>query len=409
VPITIRVQNFQSIKDATVVVDGFTVVTGANNSGKSALMRAVRAAFQNTRGTSFIRHGADKCIVDIDFGDGKTLKWEKGRGKGDKPTYVINGGKPLYPGQGVPDEVLKMGVRPITVGKDDVWPQFAPQFTGQLFLINQPGSVLAEAVSDVDKVSQLNQALRLTESDKRAASVELKIRRIDEETQTLELSRFKGLDNLVSEVSDLEAQGVQIVRIEKALASAKDLQDRLFRSQKAVDDLAGVDLVAVPPEDQSSSLVSILEDIGSMTDLETKLSRSRRAVDALSGIDHVGVPSDTDLSSLGSLLDDLKIFQGLKDQWTRAVRQETHWQLCLDAGGVEGDLDSSMIDRYLQALQMVEGLRDRYLSVVQKVDLEEDEIKKAEEAVAKADEELKCILDGMEDCPLCGSTLNHSH
>ena len=33
--------NFQSLKDVTAVIDGMTVVTGPNNSGKTALMRAV--------------------------------------------------------------------------------------------------------------------------------------------------------------------------------------------------------------------------------------------------------------------------------------------------------------------------------------------------------------------------------
>ena len=35
-PLKVRVRNFQSIEDATLVIDGLTVVTGTNNAGKSA-------------------------------------------------------------------------------------------------------------------------------------------------------------------------------------------------------------------------------------------------------------------------------------------------------------------------------------------------------------------------------------
>jgi len=365
VPVTIRVQNYQSIKDATVVVDGFTVVTGTNNTGKSALMRAVRAAFQNARGTSFIRHGADKCIVEIDFGDGRTLRWEKGRGKGDKPTYIINGGTPIYPGQGVPDEVLKMGVRPIVVGKEDVWPQFAPQFTGQLFLINQPGSVLAEAVSDVDRVSQLNQALRMAESDKRAASAELKVRQADEEVQAKELARFDGIDKVAGEVAEIEKQGQQVIRIGKALEAAKDLKDRLDRSRKAVSDLTGVDLV--------------------------------------------DVPNDTDLAVLKEMNDNLEALGALRERFAAAAKQEARWVACLDAADKNGDLDSTTVEKCLQVLQELEGLRDRMDVVARRVELEDQAVREAEDQAALADKELRQLLDGMDECPLCGSAIAHDH
>ncbi len=407
--ITVHVQNFQSIKDATVVVDGFTVITGTNNTGKSAFMRAVRAAFQNARGTSFIRHGADKCIVEIDFGDGRTLRWEKGRGKGDKPTYIIDGGKPIYPGQGVPEEVLALGIRPITVGKDDVWPQFAPQFTGQLFLINQPGSVLAEAVSDVDRVSQLNQALRLAESDKRAAASELKIRLVDEETQTKDLTKFKGLDEVVADVSALEAQGQQLVRIEKAMAGVTDLRDRLVKARGAVEALAGIDQVRIPPDDDLESLETTLNDLGTMMVLGGRLERSRKAVSDLAWTDLVQIPPDADLASVEKLLQDRDSFESLRERWGSATRQANHWQTCLEVVGKDEDLDSANLERYHQALQVLEGFRDRLATVARKIEVEGIEVEKAEVESAQVDEDLRLLLDGLEECPLCGSAIAHSH
>ena len=101
--IKVRIQNFQSIEDLTLEIDKLTVITGSNNTGKSAIVRAIRGVFQNTRGTSFIRHGKPKSTVTITFADGQTVVWEKGRGKADKPTYILNGGAPIYPGHACSD------------------------------------------------------------------------------------------------------------------------------------------------------------------------------------------------------------------------------------------------------------------------------------------------------------------
>ncbi len=40
--VKVRVKNFQSIREAEVEVKGLTVITGPNNSGKTAFMRAVK-------------------------------------------------------------------------------------------------------------------------------------------------------------------------------------------------------------------------------------------------------------------------------------------------------------------------------------------------------------------------------
>jgi len=364
-PVTAHIQDFQSLKDATIVIDGFTVVSGTNNTGKSACLRAIRAAFQNARGTSFIRHGATKCIVEIDFGDGNTLHWEKGRGKGDKPTYIINGGPPIHPGQGIPEEVAKLGVHPILVGKDEVWPQFAPQFTGQLFLVNQPGSVLAEAVSDVERVSRLNQALRLAESDKRSTAAELKVRIQDEKKHADELARFEGLADASSQVEDIEARIQQISRIEKALDQATRLRDRLTNARKSVDSLAGLDQVILP-------------DV-------------------------------TNLTAVGKLLDDAASLVTLRERYVKAKEQVLHWEACLAAAGDGSEMDVSKADRFIQALDLLESLRDRYLEVIRMVEAEDREIERVTAEVTKAEDAVKEMLGGLEACPVCGAAIDHNH
>ena len=54
----VRVQNYQSIEDAEIELEGLTVITGTNNSGNSAVLRAVAGVFSTTRGHHFDSHGA---------------------------------------------------------------------------------------------------------------------------------------------------------------------------------------------------------------------------------------------------------------------------------------------------------------------------------------------------------------
>ena len=176
-PFKVRVRNFQSIEDAELVIDNLTVVTGTNNAGKSAFFRALRGALTNARGSGFVRHGKSHCTVDIeDLASGRKLTWEKGS---KVNRYVVDGESLDRVGHGVPPEARIFGVESVGAGNSELWPQIAPQITGVSFLLHEPGSVIAEAVADVERVNQLSRALKACESDRRSARNDLKMRRKD--------------------------------------------------------------------------------------------------------------------------------------------------------------------------------------------------------------------------------------
>lgn len=354
-PVKIRVRDFQSLGDISLVVDKLTVVTGANNTGKTALMRAVRAAFQNAKGTGFIRHGSSKAVVDIDFGGGHTLTWEKGKGKGDKPTYIVDGGPPIHPGQGVPDEVRALGVRPITAGGREVWPQIAAQFTGQVFLLDQPGSVMAEAVADVERVSSLNEALRMAASDKRSATSELQTRRDDDVRYGQELARFTGLDEASVAVDKVEEVFTLAQRASKALDSLLDLQSRRSDALQSVSDLQGINSVDVPPREDFTALAEIQRDTQEVVRIRDQRERALSRVRKLAGIE-----------------------------------------------SVEVDVDLTSAEKTLGVLQVVVELRRRIRAAQEQVASLTGELDKLEKEETHASEELFGILGGLGQCPVCG-------
>lgn len=403
---TVRVQNFQSLLDVTLDVDGFTVVTGSNNSGKSALLRAIRGAFQNTRGTSFIRHGTTKSVVTVDFGGGDSVVWEKGKGAGDKPTFTVGPkGTPLHPGSAVPDEVRALGVRPITAGGREIWPQFAPQFTGQVFLLDQPGSVLAEAVSDVARVTQLNEALRFAESDRRAAASELRVRLSDKAGLEAEAAKFDKLGDVETLVGEAEAAQAKVTKVGLALDAVRGYKVKLDTAQAAVDALAGVDDVPIPSLEEAAQDLATL---AAWLPTQAKLTAAKEAEIALAGVDTIAIPlvetAQGDLAALVAAQEAQGKLQAAKATVAKLEGipfPDMDTLATVKLGGMHG---------LLGVLVNLAGTRDRLAKTIA---MTVQEIAKAEQDLANTIGEIVSLIGDMGECPTCGTVAvaegSHAH
>lgn len=353
--IKVHIENFQSLEDVQFIIDGLTVITGSNNVGKSAVMRALRGVFQNTRGTAFVRHGADSCSVSLEFSDGQTLKWTKGRKRTDKPTYIINGGKPIHPGQSVPDEVRALGVAPINAGNRELWPQVAPQFN-QIFLLDQPGSVMAEAIADVKRVGFLNDALRQSSSDRRKASSLLTVRRSDEIRLQAELEQFEGLDEVADSVTGIEESITLASRIQKALESLRVLQGRREKAVVQVESLELIDQIEIPEDSLFTAAQELQEQRDDLVGLRDRRSRITERIDGMAGVENV-----------------------------------------------ELDVDVADAEKLLDARTVLTGLRTRRDRILLRIENEGDELSGHEAELRELDATISEKLGGLEACPVCGS------
>lgn len=340
-PVKIHVRNFQSIADASLEVKGLTVVTGTNNSGKSALLRATRAVFQNMPGTAFIRHGETKCSVEVDFGADGKVRWEKGTGKRDRPTYVINDGVPIHPGTAVPDEVASFGVMPIQAGGQEEWPTIAPQFTGQVFLLDRPGSAIAEAVADVERVGQLNRALRASEGDKRQAAAALKVRSADLVQHEAALKTFDGLDEAIEGLDALESSRKKLLTMSQAIDRLTDHRDRLREAQQGVARLAPVRDLVTPSAEE---LQRFHADLAELQLVRGRLTSAQAEARKYAGVGDVFV--DVDPLPARRLLDAMVVLVSLRDRLQKAVTA---------VSGCEAELEQAQSD-LVAASAAAEGL-----------------------------------------------------
>lgn len=278
----VRVQNFQSIVDITLEVDGFTVLTGSNNVGKSAIFRALRGVFTNPP-PSFVRKGCKHSTVELWSGDAH-VKWEKGRGVN---RYALSKAGAVQhfpkPGSSAPPEVCEaFGVRPVSLGDKKTWPQFADQFTGPVYLLDQPGHVLADVVASPDRMRVLGHALSQAEKDRRKASSTLKVKREDQDKLQAKLEALSSFEALSAAVDDLEERRVRAERVRTGQKKLEGLKEVL----ESAKDVRGVwGLFSKPTFQSSDSLEKVQRARILLKDLKYPLEAAKAAVDSYQGLD----------------------------------------------------------------------------------------------------------------------------
>lgn len=87
---SIRLQNYMSMNDVTINLSPvMTVITGTNNSGKSAIIAGLRSMIRNEGSDTDIRHDKDKASVSADLGPEGVMTWERARSGAKKTCYTF--------------------------------------------------------------------------------------------------------------------------------------------------------------------------------------------------------------------------------------------------------------------------------------------------------------------------------
>tara|TARA_B100000809_G_scaffold206838_1_gene209024 strand:- start:558 stop:1655 length:1098 start_codon:yes stop_codon:yes gene_type:complete len=160
--------NFMSHEHTVLdLSDGVNVLLGPNNCGKSAIVEAIRAVSENSRGSYMIRHGESECQVIIETGEGDVIHWRR---KKKSASYVING-EEIHRGR-VPDELdslLRMSQVEVRDGNESFNVHLGEQKT-PIFLVDEPGSKVATffaSASDAHYLVQMQEQHRQNVREKK--------------------------------------------------------------------------------------------------------------------------------------------------------------------------------------------------------------------------------------------------
>jgi len=328
--IDVEVHNFQSIEHVSIRIDGFTALVGKSDIGKSAIVRAVRAALTGATGTAFVRHGVAclrrlrgsktcecHCIVHIRT-EGFDLKWEKGD---KRNSYTFNGQDYGVPNRGTPDFLerpkLAKDFGMVKVGDNSKLLQIADQFDN-IFLLDQSGSVVADVFSDVAHLDRINVAMRLVEKDRKEAVSTRKVREKDMTELTHQLNEYEDLDTAVAGVVQVEKKLGQITAVQGAVESLDEYIDDLQTLGFRVDALRKACETPVPVIDP---LLVKKETFESASRFQAELVDRATAVKALMGVETISVPTLTPIVEAANKYQQLSTWvaklQGLQEQWAK--------------------------------------------------------------------------------------------
>jgi exonuclease SbcC len=242
---TLEIENYQSIRKASLELEGFTVITGPTGSGKTALLRAVRLLAFNARGDSYVSRGQKSCKVAAGVRDeGWVVGIERGKancyrlvvgapdGEPDVTTFTKLAG-------GVPDAVSGL----LRLSKLN----FASQFDGP-FLLEESAGEVARVLGALTNVTVVFEAAREATRRKARLGDQLKDRQAELTRLQEEAQSFAGLPARLQAVQAAEAaqerlEGIQARgrRLQQLLAQRAAAHETLQRAAAAVRPVPDLD------------------------------------------------------------------------------------------------------------------------------------------------------------------------
>lgn len=313
--IKIEVKGFQAIENVELEIDRFTAIVGGSNIGKSSVVRAIKCALTNSSGTSFVRHNeycarkvrnhkTCKCQASVHIVmEGFDLLWEKGDAINK---YLFNKQEYDKPGTGIPEFLVTTGFSPVKIGDTSGSIQIADQFF-PIFMLNQSGPAIAEAISDVSRLDRINRASKSAEKDRKEAVSTRKLREDDSLALRLRLQKYEGIDEAIQKVDILEQRNVEVDTVETSVSVLSGFIDSTRSIATQIRSLTAVSSVSVP---EVTSVSNPYEKVKTLTRLSDGLRRREADCEALSWVDNfsAAVP---EIDPIKSRLEVIRLLDGL--------------------------------------------------------------------------------------------------
>lgn len=250
----IKIKDYMAHHDTELELGpGVTVLTGPNNSGKSAVVEALRSVAQNPPPHHVIRHGASQAVVRVELDSGEAVEWVRGRGnsvyrlyKGAQDGSDAEEAPEVYAKFGrMPPEDIRRLLRldPVETESGAVDIHIGNQ-RYPIFLLDQTGSQAASffaASTEAEYLLRVQQTLKTKTDRARGKRKELLQEGADLEAR---LERYLPLVELEPELVALETRHAALVAAQEALP----------RLQRSLEVLEETNLLYARKEDASSLL-----------------------------------------------------------------------------------------------------------------------------------------------------------
>lgn len=241
----VKISNWQSLRDVDLALGRFTVIVGASNSGKTALIRALRAAANNPRRKGNITWGAKQAEVAV-FTEQHQIAYVRTE---NTALYRLSGFAEPFTDLGgtVPEQITAaLGIPPAAAGQSlHIAGQFDPPY-----LLLDSGAAVARTLGALTNVNIIFEAVKEANRRRAGLASTLKTRQRDLAVAAEQLRAF----------ADLPAQLAAVDTAEQAARGVQQLSERMGRLGKAADTLQVAETVlartAVPEIPDDTALLA---------------------------------------------------------------------------------------------------------------------------------------------------------
>lgn len=393
----VSIKNFQSLVDCELSIEGLTTLFGPNNTGKSAVIRAIYAVFTNPPYLNYANDLKKPIEVRL-WSDDFDIEWVKTK---TFNSYKINGVSYNKVGSDLPPQLKEIGIDFVEIGGKKFYPQFAAQLIGQLFLIDLPGSYLAEAVSDTDTIQVLTEAFKLSEKNRKSAASELKVRTKDLEEVDLTISKYSELESIKIDLNVVVSLDKDLSVLREHLNTLKMIKDRKSFYLSTFKSLDNLDyLTTLLTQCDIRSLLQSFEKLqvfrSILTAYNSLLKTSDSVTELLTDID---IPIDmSDLRVLYTkALELTKLLNSIYLIKTTLVKVER--VIVSDSDTSQSDLES--LKKTYAMMNFVSQARANLLDLNATISNCSESIETISMDVSKVKQNISRILEECGKCPVC--------
>jgi DNA repair ATPase RecN/Zn finger protein HypA/HybF involved in hydrogenase expression len=388
----VRIRNFQSIGDINLEIDGFTVVVGKSDIGKSAVIRAIDAALSNQSGDAFIKHGQVRTTVNINYQETE-IEWKKG----DTSSYKINGESFTKLNRAIPKPLMDAGFSKVEIGDQKISPLVASQFE-PIFLLDKPGSVITEVLSKLYKLNVLSSADDKCQKELKSNKSLLKTRELDITGLKEKLKSYDGFEDIKESIKVLANMEKESISLKKTISEIESYELLLKSTSEKYKKLSSITSVNIP---ETQSLSDSIETVTWISEKSDTLQELIKSVKSLKNSSTIDIPIYDIANSSIEELKQITLWDSIINNSNSTIKKMESMP------SFENLLKSSEeIGETSKLVSSIIEMEKELTSVATSAKSARDELRKIETELISATEEEKKekeLLGGL--CPVCGKSL----
>ncbi len=217
------IKNFQSHKETDIqFLPGVNVIIGSTDSGKSAIMRALKMAVLNKpAGADMRSHWGGETSVLVEFAEGNVVE----RVKGTQEIYRLNEMEFKAFRTDIPEEIKDA----VNISEQN--------FQGQLdspFLLSNTSGEVASFFNQIARIDKIDTSLKAVQSWLNKLASKLSHEQDSWEQKQVDLAAFSYIDALEEEVEELEEMENRKNQLGKQITDLQGLCDAFSHYQEKI-------------------------------------------------------------------------------------------------------------------------------------------------------------------------------